>query len=920
MPQDFGFSGGAFGPSQNGMSKHHLFEPLSAKIMHTTQSMPIQQSLPQPWPVTPGWQSFESQNYGDGLLVQEQNTGNNGYSENQQQDYVPFDEGEDFYGNEGDTGTDNDPEKNKSIGGAEQHSEHNPNIGVQYQSNNRNPKANAPATSEPQVQVSGAPSHPANGDVAPKPITDANERAAQLRARLMADKQRKSATPTPMKSSTKPETLDKAVIGPNTNKKAGQGNYRGKTDAAVKDPLSQMAAEANPDDKSSKMTPTASSIPTTSQADIESLFSEIKAGMSGRKISDQAPIDRSELTSASLENSKENSSEVRENVSVNSIRHRSDGKSPASEVSELGEIREDIAERGSIRQAPEPINPTDIKLAPAATELTKPTDGKSSRPINQSKAQLTGNKGVKSAAPGESAKPSNAVRPVTTSALSSHPQGLAQPSQAKRERPRMDRPYSSYGAGRGYDSWRRDSEDNSGRQTQEFRSYPNGSERTPYERDRQFEDSKHESVRSTQADKGRPAIKANESTDARRNDHVQPQTVPRNPDHSKGNQIVSLISHSDSPKNPVGKDAERSNIMSESHQSSDVPSRELADVIDPSIFANQQMYEDILDWLELTDWNDVSYRSQRLARHRKKKALDVERAEIEREEQLELEQRSRSIRARSILPLETGALHTVFSPQVLRTSSGTAMAPPPIPSKEFDDPGMKIKDLANPEAQATAGIDVNVRNGKPLAMVQGRHSVATKRERADDVDVKPTERAGKLPRLDIKNRSQDTNVLTSPAVKDESLDSRITRYIEPRSAGHNRISRSPDRQQRSSSPAHRRASDTGGYCHRPRGQFVKEDRYSPRGSRNVSPDRRDSGARGLSSYQEPPRFDRDFESRTQYGREFEPNSNYRPRGGAKGRFNNYRGNYGSYGTKGGTQGRAIGSDSLNLNHGGQLQG
>ena len=63
--------------------------------------------------------------------------------------------------------------------------------------------------------------------------------------------------------------------------------------------------------------------------------------------------------------------------------------------------------------------------------------------------------------------------------------------------------------------------------------------------------------------------------------------------------------------------------------------------------------EDIHDWLELTEYYDLALREKRLTWYRKKRALDIQRAELEREEQLELQERSMLKRAQSVLPPNT---------------------------------------------------------------------------------------------------------------------------------------------------------------------------------------------------------------------------------------------------------------------------
>ena len=99
--------------------------------------------------------------------------------------------------------------------------------------------------------------------------------------------------------------------------------------------------------------------------------------------------------------------------------------------------------------------------------------------------------------------------------------------------------------------------------------------------------------------------------------------------------------------------------------------------------------EDISDWLELTDYYDLAHREKRLTWFRKKRALDVQRAELEREEQMELQERSMLKRAQSVLPAN------IPSRATRRASTVHAkMPPPPLPLRETNSVGIKIKDAA----------------------------------------------------------------------------------------------------------------------------------------------------------------------------------------------------------------------------------
>ena len=910
MSHNFNSNGGPFGPP--GGSIPNGFEPFGGNIMYTSQSSPIQQSFPQSWPVTPAWQSFDNQNYGYGLPYQGQNMGTSSSLTSQQQDYVPFDEGEDFYGNEDDTamgdghGVNNSGQSEIALVG------NITSFDGQKQSTVR--KTNAPTPVKPQTKNEQQQSS-SNATTGEKLTTDPSEQLAHLRAKLKAQQQRKSATatPTPAKGNNAQTEPVKDAAGDILKEKAGEGTLNGQVGKVVLHQSLQAEAGPKADDKSLNMSPSLASVPSSSQADIESLFSEVKAGMSGQAESGQRLPNGRELTRKSSVAPNGTPSGTKEEIPTSNGQHHpnDDTRSEASE----GEIREDDVESAPANKPPEPRSPDGIASAALAADHKRPVDNKSNQPVKTSEVNTAVKQGGR---PPESAlppRPLNAVRSSTVAGPASrlHTAAPAPPADGDR---RTERPLGSDSRvqdsrlGRGQDSRRRDSAGGSERPTQPSRAYPNGPDRTTIESDHQYGDREPQLSRSTKnPDNASSAVKIRESNFARPNNDADLRTMSQ--------RATAPEETLKAPKTPTNKGAESISVVERKDSTSNIPPHQLTNRIEPSMFANQQMYEDVVDWLEMTDWNDVLYRTQSLARHRKLKALDIQRAELEREAQLELEQRSRSIRSRSTLPVEIGSIQSVFSPQVLNAKSETVMAPPPLPLKGPEDLGLRIKDLANAEVQANSGTAEANRSGKQPNNLQGGTTVPMKRERADDVEPQRLERTHKLPRLDPNDRFQERKALVSPGTKDDSLESRITRNKEPRSAGYKRRSQSPDRRQRPLSPVHRRVSDADGYHSRSRGgETMRGDLYSPRVSRDNSPARRTSGTRALPLYQESQRFERDFGSRIQYDRESQYQSNYRGRGNGRSRSYNYRGSYRSYGNRGGAQGRSTGSESLNLKQGG----
>jgi len=207
--------------------------------------------------------------------------------------------------------------------------------------------------------------------------------------------------------------------------------------------------------------------------------------------------------------------------------------------------------------------------------------------------------------------------------------------------------------------------------------------------------------------------------------------------------------------------------------------------------------EDVNDWLELTEFYDEEYREKRLELFRKKKALDIQREEIEREEHMQLQERTMRSRAPSIIPTATS------SPATRRPSTvNVRMPPPPLPLRQANnDPGIKIKNSA-----LSASLPASQTSSPTL-----------KRQHAeDDTETSRTQSMDKRARVDVHGLPPDERPLTSPAsargerasVKGEPvpLESRISRYDDwPPPRGRPR-SRSPDFRRRSLSPRRRRYS------------------------------------------------------------------------------------------------------------------
>ncbi|KAK4694459.1 hypothetical protein P7C71_g3125, partial [Lecanoromycetidae sp. Uapishka_2] len=159
---------------------------------------------------------------------------------------------------------------------------------------------------------------------------------------------------------------------------------------------------------------------------------------------------------------------------------------------------------------------------------------------------------------------------------------------------------------------------------------------------------------------------------------------------------------------------------------------------------------DINDWLELTDYYNIEMREKRLRLFRKKKALEIERAELEREE-LELQGFPLVARAQSVLPASA-------SPMFTRSTIATnvKMPPPPLPLiTANNDVGIKIKDTA-----LSAGLPPS-QSSTPT----------NKRQHAEDeIEERRAQPAEKIARTDVNGNAPNEKPLIKKMLIDMGFD------------------------------------------------------------------------------------------------------------------------------------------------------
>ena len=222
---------------------------------------------------------------------------------------------------------------------------------------------------------------------------------------------------------------------------------------------------------------------------------------------------------------------------------------------------------------------------------------------------------------------------------------------------------------------------------------------------------------------------------------------------------------------------------------------------------NDTIEVDIIDWLEMTEFYDTDYRQRKLARFRKKRELERQREELEREDQIEQEQRASIVRAPSTL----SPPNVSVSPHALRRASlvHPQMRPPPMPLRISTATGS----LVNARAPASAS-----QTSTPLK----RHHTEVD---TDGTAALPAEKLARIEPLRTNDPNQPSPVISikgesksasySPAVP---LEQRIRPPREGQKGHRRPRSRSP---YDFSHESHRHTFNTGRETHR------RHSSYSP---------------------------------------------------------------------------------------------
>ena len=321
--------------------------------------------------------------------------------------------------------------------------------------------------------------------------------------------------------------------------------------------------------------------------------------------------------------------------------------------------------------------------------------------------------------------------------------------------------------------------------------------------------------------------------------------------------------------------------------------------------------DDMQEWLEMTGYFDKRYREKALVRHRKLVELDKQRAELEREGQIEHEERLQISRAMSIRPRESIegaiALRASVAPQV---STSSAMLPPPVPMKDAgDDLGIQIKDLATRDTGTAVPAKRNEDDLRASRQAQDSPVTLTpsvKRQHSPDTYDSPSGRPlEKITRTDSRDYSIDKKAQPSSIAAraaPPALENRIT--VDNSAYRRNYQARSRSRSRRRSlTPPFRRGS----------GSEIQAARY-PSGTRNdFSSGRQRGGTISPAGRDRGPAHDDDLDGDTRgrynpYSYDYDNRSNS---GYDSYSTNNHRGGYNSQWTGPNYRGRGRGKGRAN---------
>lgn len=836
-PHDSHGSHGPHGPADQ------IIEGLSTSLMYPGRSTPAQQNYPRAWPGAQNWQSQGQDSYNYGIPYQAQGIDSGNYfSSHQQQEYVPFEDGEGLYQNEnGNTPlglgqamqTSNQSSIMSGINTPQDQLHTRLHGLIKHQAQPR------PATKfEEQERTSNAAG---DGTGQKSDVSALNDRAAELRARLLANRSTTPGTPSNQTS----KSSDPMKLKTDVNLSQRQMNDSNSTEAsAIKTAghnTTQSLGGTKMTDKSQNKAQTLSSEGSNSTTDIDGLLAEARAAVAAEKPKTGEKSGGSGSAAINLKGIMKDSSskggtseKAQHGTKAEGHRHSLNKSTSSSSESELGEIRSDSGKTPTVAQPSEPVN------GKAGKEGGRPLDDKSKHQKHAGNGlEILSTKKLDGASQSRQAHPASSTKPSASSPTASQPRDQSQSSRIDYRRDRYDRPSLIQEPRKEHEQDRRRDLDLKernidSRRSSGFRTYGHDSERGRADYQVDVESRRPQSARYDVEENARAAAEYKKELRSRATiDRAEPAK-----DHSR--KEVDAVG----PRTPKARVVETSQLGEHNNSNNralNTRSGESATKYSPGDPQEEPVEEeDVRDWLEMTGFSDPGYRKTALGRFRKIKALDMQRAELEREARLENEGRSYITRTQSALPnesVEASVSHSNLSPKIIRTSI-KSMPPPPVPTKDYsaDDIGMKIKDSANREGPSSIRTAEDDSRASRKVHEQNKTKTSSlKRPHIDDEsDARNGRPAEKLTRLDTRAGSTDFKTDTSPTASrgQWSLENRIIRN----EGTYDRVrSRSPESRHRSISPI--RGGRTSNYekyvAPRSRGSPVRRNGYSPDRQANI---------------------------------------------------------------------------------------
>lgn len=759
---------------------------------------PLQQAFGMPFYNATAWQNGGQANYNFNMPFQGSPVNQDAWNQNGGENYVPLGQEEEEEEDGGSLMAVDDTEILKNLQNSQQLN-HNGETSSQTQAANHEPPVKSAKLPNLASSSPLALPHPRlQGPIAPAPalvtkspmVNDSAARAAELRAKLLAKRPSTTASPRASPGVKKAELPSATQVNPQEQHKNGVRTTKAKAEDASKKAVLQATAATKAEENSTSKPQEQPQGKPIKDDEFEHLFA------SARNAADTAKPDAnmtngSRIGRASVEKPADlpaNNVEMTK-PAVLDLRPALQKSRPSSEMSE-GEIHSG------------PSSPTIAPPSPRATgtkESKQADQDKNEKLIRQNEVNKayqplrTSKQATVDPAKSDPKIPDHSKSEQLSSPKLSNKQ-LKQ--QAWKQKNGYAAPHDLYPDSRRDREWDR-ARDPNGRDDDRDPRRPSTSQ-APFnpaqiERDARRRVSDDEIRRQQRTeDNARRAAEYKKNLDAQRaaasKKASDSSKVLSSPKDVRKQEVESRASQNS--KRPNGRDEIGATQLRIDTQMPTVESATGEQDVDTVMLSptgqTVEGDEDISDWLELTEYYDLAHRERRLTWFRKKRALDVQRAELEREEQLELQERSMLKRAQSILPNNT-------PPKATRRASmvHAKMAPPPLPLKEANNVGIKIKDSA-----LSAGLPTS-------------HTPTTTLKRQyveDDLDTRRTQPADKIARTDLNGHAANEKPLTSPAsVKGEGSAVRGDRYIprqaRSRSPGLRHRSLSPRRPRRSRSPS-----------------------------------------------------------------------------------------------------------------------